>query len=225
MTAITSSTAAESTRSGGTGHLAASLLSIAAAALVLIVGVTGSSVISRIEFLLAWNDTFTGSGSFTVVACQPEPVFGPDRWRCQGRLTTGEATDLSSELVVGKDAWMSSRPYVGEQIDVYYDPASVAGAAGPPVVHASDSQLSELTRLYLVLPPLLIILVGAAGSLLGLALKRLKARSSNVEAWWRTSPLFLDLDRRGAFWLGVGVVAFGLYQLLVRYVLGSAGVG
>lgn len=152
-------------------------------------------------------------------------MFGPDRWRCQGRLTTDEATDLGTELVVGKDAMLSSRPYLGQRIDVYYDPASTGRAAGPSVVHAVDAQLGELTRLYLVLPPLLIILVGAAGWLLGLAVNRLRARSSNVDAWWRTSPLFLDLDRRGAFWLGVGVVALGLHQLLVRYVLGSAGVG
>ncbi len=224
MTAIARRTAVESKQSDVTPHLGSTLVLIASIALALVAVYTGWSAFSRIGFLLGWNDTFSGTGSFTVVACEPEQVFGPDRWRCDGRLTTDDATDLSSELVVGKDARLSSRPYVGQQIDVFYAPATVAGAAGPPVVHARDAQLSELTRLYLALPPLVMIMVGASGSLLGLGIGRLRARSSNAEAWWRNSPLLLDLERRGAIWLVVGVATFALYQLLVRYVLGSAGV-
>lgn len=224
MTAITSSTGTESKRSGATRHLGMVLAPIAAVALALLVASTGWFAFSRIEFLLAWNDTFSGTGTFTVVACEPEQIFGPDRWRCGGRLTTDDATDLSSELVVGKDARLSSRPYVGQQIDVYYAPATVARATGPPVVHARDEQLSELTRLYLALPPMFMILIGAAGWLLGMGFGWLRARSSNTEARWRNSTLLLDLERRGAIWLLVGAVTFALYQLLVRYVLGSAGV-
>jgi len=223
LTAITSGTAAESKRSGGTRPLMSAVVPVVAVVLALVVVYTGWSAFSRVRFLLGWNDTFSGRGSFTVVACEPEQVFGPDRWRCQGRLTTGDAADIDSELVVGKDARMSSRPYVGQQIEVFYEPASVAGSTGPSVVHAGDAQLSELTRLYLALPPLLMILIGSAGSLLGLGIRKLRARSTNTDASWRTSPLFLDLERRGAIWLVVGVVTFVLYQLLVREVLGSSG--
>lgn len=224
MTAITRSAASESKHSGGRRHLGSSLVLVAAVGLAFVVVYTGWLAFSRIEFLLGWDETFSGAGSFTVVACEPEQVFGPDRWRCDGRLTTASATDVDSVLVVGKDARMSSRPYVGEQIEVFYDPTSTVGATAPPVVYARDAQLSELSRLYLALPPLFMILIGAAGALLGLGVARLRARTSNTRARWRTSPLLLDLQRRGTIWLIVGVVTFGLYQLLVRYVLGSAGV-
>lgn len=225
VTAITSGTASESKRSGGTRHLGSTMIPILAAVLALVVVAVGWSIASRVGFLLGWDDTFSGAGSFTVVACEPEQVFGPDRWRCEGRLTTAAATDVESELVVGKDARMSSRPYVGEQIDVFYDPVSPGAGSAPSVVHARDAQLSELSRLYLALPPLVMILVGAAGALTGLGVEQVRARSSNPDSRWRTSPLLLDLQRRGTIWLFVGVVTFGLYQLLVRYVLGSAGVG
>lgn len=223
MTAITSGTAAESSRSGGTRPLTVAVVPIVALVLALVVVYTGWSAFARARFLLDWNETFSGSGSLTVVACEPEQVFGPDRWRCQGRLTTGDAVDIDSELVVGKDARMSSRPYVGQQVEVFYAPAPDAGSTGPFVVHARDAQLTELTRLYLALPPLLMILIGSAGSLLGLGIRKLRARSTNADAWWRTSPLFVDLERRGAIWLVVGMVTFVLYQLLVREVLGSSG--
>lgn len=225
MTVITSGIAAQSRRSVDTRSLWSSLMPIAAVALALVVAYTGWSALSRIEFLLAWNETFSGAGVLTVVGCQPEEAFGPDRWRCEGRLTAFEADEVSADLIVGKDARMSSRPYVGQQIEVFYDPAPAAGADGPLVVFARDAQLSELTRLYLALLPLLMVLVGAAGSLVGLVVNRFRARASNPDSWWRTSPLVLDLQRRGLIWLIVGMATFGLYQLLVRYVLGSAGVG
>lgn len=224
MTTITSGTAGESRRSVDPRPLASSLMPIAAVALAVAVAYTGWSVLTRVEFLLTWNDSFSGSGVLTVVGCQPEPVFGPDRWRCEGRLGTAEADEVDADLIVGKDALLSSRPYVGQQVQVFYDPAPATGADEPRVVFARDAQLSELARLYLALPPLLMILVGAAGSLLGVAVDQLGARSSKSESWWRTSPLLLDLRRRGAIWLVVGLATLGLYHLLVRAVLGSAGV-
>lgn len=224
MTAITSSTAMESKRSDATRRLGSALALLVAVALALVVAYTGWFAYSRIEFLLGWNDTFSGTGTFTVVACEPEQVFGPDRWRCEGRLTTDEDSDLPSELVVGKDARLSSRPYVGQQVVVFYAPAVVVESIGPPVVHARDAQLSELTRLYLALPPLTMIMVGAAGSLVGMGFGWLRSRSSNAASRWRNSPLLLDLERRGAIWLVVGVTTLAFYHLLVRYVLGSAGV-
>jgi hypothetical protein len=70
-----------------------------------------------------------------------------------------------------------------------------------------------------------MILIGSAGSLLGLGIRKLKARSTNADTSWRTNPLFVDLERRGAIWLTVGVVTFALYHLLVFKVLGSSGLG
>lgn len=224
MTAITSGTAAESRRSVGTRSLGSVLLPLVAAMLAVVVAYTGWLIVARAGLLVTWNDTFSGTGTVTVVGCEPVEAFGPDRWRCDARLTTRDTDKVETELIVGKDARLSSRPYVGQQIEVFYAPGSLGNTGSPTVVYARDAQLNELTRLYLALPPWTMILVGAAGSLLGLALDRLRARSPNAESWWRTSPLLLDLRLRGAIWLVVGVVTLGLYQLLVRYMLGSAGV-
>ncbi len=177
----------------------------------------------RVGLLLDWNETFSGAGDFTVVTCEPEAVFGPDRWRCQGRLTTDTVERQPAVLLAGKEARMSRRPYVGQQVDVFYDPETAD--QGELVVYADDAQLGELARLYLGLVPLVMILVGAAGSLLGSALARIASRPTNTGSWWRTSPLVVDLPRRGVIWLTVGVTLFVVHQLLVRYVLGSAGVG
>ena len=119
---------------------------------------------------------------------------------------------------------MSSRPYVGQRVDVYYAAGSGPAGSGPEVVFARDEQLGELARLYLALIPLVMVAVGSVGWLLGFLIERLESRSTDTDSWWRRSPLLADLQRRGAIWLLVGLGAFVGYQLVVRYVLGSAGV-
>ncbi len=225
LTATTSGTAtAQSRRPERPQWTRTGLAPLVAGALVVVAVIAGFSALSRIRILLEWNDTFSGVGTFTVVACESEGGFGPDQWRCEGRLTTSAAADLGAELIVGKDARLSSRPYVGQQVEVYYVPPGVDGGAGPEVVYALNTQLAELTRLYLILPPLMMIMIGAAGAVLGLVVEWLVARSPDADSRWRTSPRFPDLRRRGTIWLIVGSAVLMLHQLVVHYVTGSAGV-
>ncbi len=113
-------------------------------------------------------------------------------------------------------------PYVGQRLDVFYDPASETGGV-PEIVYSRDAQLGELARLFFALVPLVMIAIGAAGWLLGMLVGRLMVRSP-ADSWWRRSPLFSDLRRRGSIWLMVGVGVLVVHQLIVSYILGSAGV-
>lgn len=221
MTAITSGTA--TTESGRLVGLRSNTMPLVTVVLALVALTAGWSALARIGFLLTWNDTLSGSGEFTVVACQAEDVPGPDRWRCEGRLTTA-AGNREAVLVVGKGAVMSSRPYVGQRVDVFYADGPTEADTEAGLVYSKGAQLAELTRLYLALLPWLMVVIGAAGWMFGLLLERLGTRSTDPDSWWRSSPLFTDLQRRGAIWLVVGVGTFVLYQLVARYLLGSAGV-
>ena len=226
MTAITSGTSAESRQSIDVARLRSILTVLAGVGVAVVVVLAAWSAITRIQLLLGWNETFSSTGTFTVVACEPDVAFGPDRWMCDGRLTTSAATDVSSQLIVGKDAVMSARPYIGQQVAVFFAASEGATPVTPDIVYADDSQLSELSRLYLALPPLIMIVIGGVR----MAARCGRSGSPGVAlradaAWWHTSPLFRDLRRRGVTWLLVGAALLVLHQLAVVYVLGSAGVG
>ncbi len=223
MTAITSGTATtESQRAvDANGSWSPSDIAVAVA-LSVVVAAAAWATFSRLQLLAGWNQTFSSVGQFTVVGCEPEDRFGPDRWDCAGRLARSPSSSTrEATLVVSKDGRVASRPYVGKTLAVYYSPSS---GEESPVVYSRDGQLAELTRLYLALLPRILVLVGAFGWLLGLLLDRLAARTAS-QSTWRRSPLISGLQRRGAAWVMAGGGAFVLYYLVVRYVLGSAGVG
>jgi len=87
----------------------------------------------------------------------PHHRFGADQWRCEGTLYgDGAPAPARSTLVTSSGAYVSDRPYVGEQFEVFHQVDDEA------TVYPDADRLNELTRLYLSLLPRVLLFVGGA---------------------------------------------------------------
>lgn len=211
------------------------LLPVVIAALMIL---SAMLLIDRVRFLAGFNHEFSGSGLFQVTHC--ETVNGDEgKWRCDGALTVdGRLEEIPSILITSQASLTSGRPYVGEQVEVFYR------SGDSSTVYPRSARLGELTRLYLQLVPMLLL---AAGSLLwslgwlSAALAGTRRPSDQIiviergralQPAWAASdagfgPLRISsvrsLKRRGTAWIVAGVVLTIAVALLGRLALGSLG--
>lgn len=196
------------------------------ASMALVAVVAGLLAVQRTQTLMAWEETFTGSGSFIVTSCEQFDQWGPDQWHCEGRLTVGpeSSTVHQSTMAVSRGAMPSFQPYVGQRWDVFF----AGGGEGedveaPDFVYADQLQLSEIARLYISIFPRVMLSIGAAGWVAGWWFKR-RARSK-PETWWvNRLPGMQSLQRRSSIWIVVAFAVYVIYRLIAYYVLGSVGV-
>ncbi len=195
-------------------------------------------LVDRVQFLAGFDDELAGSGSFQVTQCD---ALGGERgqWLCNGALTVdGRLTEVSSRLLATSGATTSSRPYVGQQLDVFFRPEESG------TVYPRSARLGELTRLYIQLVPVLLLLFGSLLWLVGWAAKRFSSPSQStdeiivvekgrlLQPSWTVGDLGFgpvklgsagSIQRRGGIWMVAGLaVAVGV-ALLGRLVLGSLG--
>ncbi len=200
--------------------------------------VTVMLLVDRTRFLSTFDTDFSDSGLFQVTQCQE---LGGDsgQWRCNGSLTEdGRLTEVPSRLVATRGSLSSSRPYVGERLDVFFETGDNS------TVYPQSARLGELTRLYVQLVPMFLLLLGALLWLTGWVAKMFGPRPGSTDEMivvekgrqlqpsWAASevgfgPLRLPavgaLQRRGGAWLVTGFVAAVAVAVLTRIVLGSLG--
>lgn len=203
------------------------LVEMAAPALFAIVAVVFAVLsIQRIETLVSWGDIYAGSGAVTVVDCEPQDQRGPDQWLCLARITTQDGVSRAkpTTLVASKGALVSDRPYVGQELDVYFQipDAVVLDGWSPDRSYPQASQLTELTRLYFSLIPRLLILLGSLAWLLGWFTTRGSHRLTRG-GWWERIPFRFTLQRRGVGWTTLGLVIFLIAVILEYQIFGSVG--
>ncbi len=195
-------------------------------------------LVSRIRFLTSFDTEFAGAGSFQVAQCD-ESGGDNGQWRCAGSLTVdGRLTEVPGRMVAARGSLTSSRPYVGEQIDIFFPTGDNS------VVYPRSSRLGELTRLYIQLVPMLLLLFGSLLWLIGWAGKTygrtpgtpgemiVVEKGRQLQPSWAVrdlgfGPLRLasagSLRRRGIVWLGAGFVIAVAVAILTRVLLGSLG--
>lgn len=173
---------------------------------------------SRIGLLLDWSDRYDGAGEHVVSACSADDVAGGDSWLCSGALVAdGSTIDVRSDLVTSRGASASSRPYVGQRIDVFYDSDNLG------VVHPTAYRLNEMARLFVSLLPRLLL---AGGTLIWLAGWALTRNLNTTDLLVRDAvrlPGRFGWQRRGVTWLLVGAGVFIGVHLLTSRVIGSLG--
>lgn len=173
---------------------------------------------SRVGLLLDWSDRYDGAGEHVVSACSADEVAGGQSWLCSGALVAdGSTVDVRSDLITSRGASASSRPYVGQRTDVFFDSGNLG------VVHPTAYRLNEMARLFVSLLPRLLLVGGTLIWLAGWALtRRLDTTDLLVRDSVRLPGRFV-WQRRGITWLVVGVGAFVAAHLLTGQVIGSLG--
>lgn len=173
---------------------------------------------SRVGLLLDWSERYDGAGEHTVTACFADGTSGGDSWMCNGALVAdGSTVDVRSDLITSRGASASSRPYVGERTDVFYDSDNLG------VVHPTAYRLNELARLFLSLLPRLLLAGGALIWLAGWALTR---NVDGTDLMVRDSvrlPGRFVWQQRGITWMVVAVGALIGNHLLTSRIIGSLG--
>ncbi len=210
---------------GGRGQLQEIVDLVLPVSMALVAVVAGLLAVQRTQTLMAWEETFTGSGSFIVTSCEQFDRWGPDQWHCQGRLTVGaeSSTVQQSTMAVSRGAMPSFQPYVGQRWDVFFEGGGEADDEAPDFVYADQLQLSEIARLYISIFPRVMLSVGAAGWVAGWWFKR-RARSKPDTWWVNRLPGMQSLQRRSSIWIAVAFAVYVVYRLIAYYVLGSVGV-
>lgn len=173
---------------------------------------------SRLGLLLEWSERYDGGGEHVVSGCAPGGVSGGDSWECTGALVVdGSQVDVRSDLVSSRGALASSRPFVGERTEVFFDSDDLG------LVHPVALRLNEMARLYLSLLPRLLLVGGTLIWLLGWALTRhLDTNDLLVRDTVRIPGRFV-WQRRGVVWLMAAVGFLLANHLLTGRIIGSLG--
>jgi hypothetical protein len=172
----------------------------------------------RVGDLRYWSEIHDGRGQYQVRSCTADTGLGADVWRCDGALVAdGSSTDVRSDLVTSLGAFASRRPYVGQQIDVFFDETELG------TVYPLQSRLNELARLYLSLLPRVLVLVGAAMWLVGWHLTRNLDPSDLVARDSIRFPQRFAWQARGLRWMAAAVGFLVVNHLLATRVIGSLG--
>lgn len=199
--------------------------------------VSGVLLLGRTQLLIDWGGRFEQGGVFQVQDCEPTGGLITRQWRCLGELTTDSGATVPSQLVTARQTITSSRPYVGQGVDVFFDDNN------PSRVYATRSELAELTRLFFSLFPRLLLFLGSLAWLMGwLVLKRRNQGDGDlvvVQGSDSRTRRFLPvidqlgrrrrlsphrLQRRGRALMLAGVVSTALLMALTRFVVGSQGI-
>lgn len=174
--------------------------------------------VQRAGTLRTWSDTFSGSGSFLVESCDPVQQRGPDQWNCSGRLSIGGSVDRDPMLVTSLGALASDRPYVGQNINVFFEKGDDS------TVYPVQYRLNELTRMYLSLLPRLLVFVGTLIWLAGWVFTRNYDPEDYVARDTVRFPQRFIWQSRGVSWIGAAVVFLALNYLLSSRIIGSLDV-
>lgn len=175
--------------------------------------------LSRASLIMDWSEDFSGRGSFVVEGCTENDGFGADQWRCEGTLfADGAPTPSTSTLVTSSRAYVSDRPYVGQEFEIFHR------TDDPSTVHPDADRLNELTRLYLSMLPRILLFVGAAIWLAGwFSTRNLRTEDNLVRDSVRFPGRFAWRSR-GATWMVAGLITVVLNMFLVNRIIGSLGI-
>jgi hypothetical protein len=186
--------------------------------LVLLVGLVALNLtLDRAGSLRTWSESYEETASYLAVGCESVDRFSGDQWRCSGSLDGERATD-SSVLVTSRNAASSSRPYVGERLDVFHATGDDA------TVYPLQYRLNELTRLYLSLLPRLLLLIGSIIWLAGWFLTRKLDASDFVTRDALRLPQRFSWKSRGVTWMLAAAGVLALNHFLTTRILGSLGI-
>ncbi len=174
--------------------------------------------IQRAGFLRDWSESYGQTSSYLVVGCGPIERFSGDQWACDGRLDQGVSREGPSTLITSREARASSRPYVGERLDVFFAADSSA------TVYPLQYRLNELTRLYLSLLPRLLVMFGSIIWLAGWALTRNLDPADFVTRDSMRLPQRFSWRSRGITWIISGLGFFVVNHYLTTRVLGSLNI-
>ena len=184
-------------------------------AVVLVVAL--NLTIDRAGFLRTWSENYDQTASYLVVGCEPVERFSGDQWTCSGQFD-GNETVGSSLLVTSRNAASSSRPYVGERLDVFYATGDEA------TVYPLQYRLNELTRLYLSLLPRLLLFLGTVIWLAGWFFTRNLDAADFVTRDSMRIPQRFSWKSRGVSWMLAAVGVLVLNHFLTTRLLGSLAI-
>jgi len=186
--------------------------------MVLVIAISVTLTIQRAGVLRTWSEVYSGTGSFLVESCDARQGMGADQWSCHGHLTTGGTVDGDSELTTSLGAVASARPYVGQNIDVFFDQDDRS------TVYPVQYRLNELSRAYLSLLPRLLLLVGSVIWLAGWLLTRKLDPEDYVARDAVRIPQRFTWRARGWSWIGAAAVVLVLNHVLATRVIGSLAI-
>jgi hypothetical protein len=178
-----------------------------------------SATLDRAGVLRSWSSDFSGRGEFLVESCGEILNRGADQWGCRGWFTPeGQATVEGTQLVTSHGARASGRPYVGQQLGVFFE----VGRFGQ--VYPVEYQLNELTRLYLSFIPRLMVMIGALLWLVGWFTTRNLDADDPITKDSVRFPQRFNWRGRGVTWIVAAVGVAALNYVVTTRLIGSLGI-
>lgn len=178
-----------------------------------------TATLGRAGSLRSWSADYSGSGQYLVESCSEVLNRGADQWSCSGWFTTtGQNSTEQTRLVTSLGAYASERPFVGQEMDVFFEVGNF------DQVYPASYQLNELARLYLSLIPRLLLMVGALLWLAGWFATRNLDSNDPVTRDTVRFPQRFNWRNQGVTWMAVAIGLFILNYVVVTRVIGSLGV-